>query len=404
MDSLTLVALETKIDDRTSMRRNSMTPPLQKKDLPPKGTKKVTESESPIPKKPVTNLPPPKTTRRRSLLERIFSGKDEGTRRGSVGSLGSLPTSIHISDDTSSVQSFGSVFNSFKNATKGAVPDVLSKNNERLLNRAQAINKRRKQKSKKMTAEQALMNQLSAMQKDFQKQLSEMKLKQEQRDDTIKTLQRALTLQTKSLESFRSENDKLRKQVERLKCEIKDNKEAEEQRKISAMPPARLGRRQDQYDYDTSYRAFRGGQRMRLEYQSSNTDIDRLQSLLGSDGREDSTSTRTTSTRSTSTRSSSSSMSRSPKRGVLRSPKRELSNSHRNKRFQDFDLISNFRDNGRSRRFQEGSMQNNKSYSQTNKTRIQKERGDFQREHQYTSEHALKDIPPAKVIIPGNSD
>merc|ERR1711920_896175 len=117
---------------------------------------------------------------------------------------------------------------------------------------------------------------------------------------------------------------------------------------------------------------------MRLEYHSSKTDINRLQSILGSDGREDNTSTRTASTRSISTRSSSSSLSRSPKR--------EISNGRRNKFFQDFDLNSHH--SGRS-----WSTQEKSAYLQKNKTR---ERGDFLREARCTSEHTLKDIPPAR--------
>jgi len=242
--------------------------------------------------KSLENPPLPTIPRRRSLLTRLFDSEG-GRRRGSNAS------SVYLSDgdnsNNSSIQSWGSGFSGVKKALKGA-NDALSKNNEMVRR------KKRREKASNTSPEKALVAKLAQMEKEFHKMKGGLELKVAQRDDAIKTLERALSLQTKTLERLRTENNKLTREM-KLERDRKSDLEANGNNKRlqnGSRTPFSLTRRLERKqippadiirDKDSSFRAYRKGQRLRLDYHASlSNNTDQLEKILQLDGyRKDST-------------------------------------------------------------------------------------------------------------------
>ena len=88
-----------------------------------------------------------------------------------------------------------------------------------------------KLEKKKTAIEESLMNQLAQMQANQAQQLQEMALKLQQREAAIKTLEKALTLQTGTVDDLRSElsnvRTKLKKTETKLDTKISSNRSAD---------------------------------------------------------------------------------------------------------------------------------------------------------------------------------
>mmetsp|Transcript_20133 Transcript_20133/g.30277 ORF Transcript_20133/g.30277 Transcript_20133/m.30277 type:complete len:392 (+) Transcript_20133:84-1259(+) len=234
------------------------------------------------PKQQVGNPPLPKAPRRRSLIDRIFNGgnNEEGERRSSVGSMNSYGSSRSNSS--------GSAFSGVRNALR----DSLSKNNESIMNRANADSKARRKKrgdkGNNMHDNAVLMAHVAQMQKEFNKQMKAMESKVIQREEAIKTLERALSIQTKSLEQLKTENNKLTAEL-KIERERNLSDAAEKKQNMTFSFGRRNERKKLQLsgslrDEDLQSQDYKKGQRLRLDYHNSmSNSTNRIEKILQSD-------------------------------------------------------------------------------------------------------------------------
>lgn len=235
------------------------------------------------PKQQVGNPPLPKAPRRRSLIDRIFNGghSEEGERRSSVSSMNSYGSSRSNS-------SVGSAFSGVRNALR----DTLSRNNESIINRAnantKARRKKREDKGNNKHDNAVLMAHIEQMQKEFNKQMKAMESKVIQREEAIKTLERALSIQTMSLEQLKTQNNKLTAEL-KIERERNLSDAAEKKQNMTFSFGRRNERKKLQLsgslrDEDLQSQDYKKGQRLRLDYHNSmSNSTNRIEKILQSD-------------------------------------------------------------------------------------------------------------------------